>query len=409
MYYLIFILLFIDKLVSISGTKEVLNLPAGAECAYGKYNGTCTEYYACFAIYGDYRDKDYAAMPNCNLDGDSPVVCCPDCEVVDNIRTAEYFDDIGIRYKKGTMAHDKCIEYLSALYKHKTGPRDPVNHSNWKEKVKCVSDIAKIPRPTLAGGRNAKRDDHPHMALLGYGADLESVEWSCGGSVISEKFVLTAAHCVSESRFGNVTYVAVGILKRSDPSEVWQHHKVKRIIPYPEYNSSFVYHDIALLEIEGEFNFSKTVQPACLDTDDMISTREVEAIGWGELGHRKGLADTLQVVNLEEFSTEECVDQYPRGERNRLINGFDDVIQMCYGSHNDSKDTCKGDSGGPLQRLINKHHQYEVIGVTSSGSKCGIKGGAGLYTRVEPYIKWIEDIVWPLVIDPDALKFFDNL
>ncbi|XP_018562107.1 transmembrane protease serine 4-like [Anoplophora glabripennis] len=73
---------------------------------------------------------------------------------------------------------------------------------------------------------------------------------------------------------------------------------------------------------------------------------------------------------------------------------------ICAGSSIESRDTCKGDSGGPLQVYHDKSQgircMYDIVGVTSFGKSCGLaKNLPGVYTRVSAYIKWIEDTVWP--------------
>ncbi|PZC71292.1 hypothetical protein B5X24_HaOG213676 [Helicoverpa armigera] len=250
------------------------------------------------------------------------------------------------------------------------------------------------------------------VALLGYGEDVESALWLCGGTVISERFILTAAHCISQPRVGPVRYIALGILRRSDPLDKWQRYNVKRVVPHPEYQSPSKYHDIALLEtdteiqfndeVSGEFikclcfriNFNNDVHPACLHTKG-----EAEEIltgtGWGALGHRQQLADTLQSLDISRFSEEECKQHYPKYRH--LLQGYNHTTQMCYGDRVTVADSCEGDSGGPLQsKTLDEHHCVTtVVGVTSAGKQCGITAGSGLYTRVIHYVPWIESVVWP--------------
>ncbi|KAH9645006.1 hypothetical protein HF086_003336 [Spodoptera exigua] len=216
------------------------------------------------------------------------------------------------------------------------------------------------------------------MALLGYGDDekSESTQWLCGGTVISERFILTAAHCIYTKALGNVSYAALGLLKRTDSKELWNIHKIKRIIPHPEYSAPSKYHDIALLETETEIKFAKNLLPACLDVGKS-NLHTVEASGWGRLGHKMNLADALQVVDLRQFEDKECADLFP--PHRHLKHGYDHEKQMCYGNHKEIFDTC----------------EYTVVGVTSYGKNCGIPGSAGMYTRVSYYVPWIESIVWP--------------
>ncbi|PZC70595.1 hypothetical protein B5X24_HaOG215530, partial [Helicoverpa armigera] len=147
---------------------------------------------------------------------------------------------------------------------------------------------------------------------------------------------------------GQVKYIALGILKRSDPQELWQKYNVKRIIAHPQYKPPSKYHDIALLETEYEISFNSHVLPACLHVGEADPT--AEATGWGALGHHRELAEILQT----------------------------------------------GDSGGPLQSSAHLSDcLFTILGVTSYGRACGFAGGSGMYTRVSHYVPWIESIVWP--------------
>uniref|UniRef100_A0A2A4IY52 Peptidase S1 domain-containing protein n=1 Tax=Heliothis virescens TaxID=7102 RepID=A0A2A4IY52_HELVI len=287
-------------------------------------------------------------------------------------------------------------------------------------------------------GREAEKYEYPHMALLGYGADVDSALWLCGGTVISERYILTAAHCISQPRVGPVKYITLGILRRSDPVDKWQRYNVRRVVPHPEYKSPSMYHDIALLETDTEIQFNDDVHPACLHTRG-----EAEEIltgtGWGALGYKQRLADTLQSLDISRFSVEECMQHYPPhrhllqgynhttqmcyGDREtvadsceldisrfseeeckqhypshrHLLQGYNHTTQMCYGDRVIAADSCEGDSGGPLQsNNLDEHHCVTtVVGVTSAGKQCGITAGSGLYTRVIHYVPWIESVVWP--------------
>ncbi|KAH9635206.1 hypothetical protein HF086_009546 [Spodoptera exigua] len=187
------------------------------------------------------------------------------------------------------------------------------------------------------------------MALLGYGGSMDTADWLCGGSLISDKFILTAGHCISSAVLGKVRFAAMGILRRTDPPERWHRYHVSRIVPHPEYHAPSKYHDIALLETSKRVNFDLHVYPACLNIDDHF-LGVVTATGWGALGHNMELADTLQA----------------------------------------------GDSGGPLQaKPVLSRCLHTVIGVTSYGRNCGYSGQPGIYTRVRFYVPWIESVVWP--------------
>uniref|UniRef100_A0A2H1VFJ7 SFRICE_014223 n=1 Tax=Spodoptera frugiperda TaxID=7108 RepID=A0A2H1VFJ7_SPOFR len=227
------------------------------------------------------------------------------------------------------------------------------------------------------------------QALLGYGEDTESADWLCGGTLISHRYVLTAAHCLSSRALGPVKYIALGLLKRSDPRDTWQIYNVQASIPHPEYQPPSKYHDIALLVTDKWVPFSPEVLPACLTAGRV--QEQAFATGWGATGHREALADTLQTVTLTAYTEEECMGFFP--PHRQLQNGYDHSTQMCYGAKDQINDTCEGDSGGPLQvPSVLSPCVHTIIGVTSHGKPCGFVGGSGVYTRVEYYVPWIEGI-----------------
>ncbi|KAJ8721947.1 hypothetical protein PYW08_004349 [Mythimna loreyi] len=375
-------------------TSELLNLHEGSSCTRNGINGKCVSVYNCLSSYLDFKTKDFA--PICTFRDREPIICCTDCSFND---TRNFFinPNVGVIHKTGNKVQDKCIEHIHTLDYPCKGNHDAQMKRTYNPEKNC-NDINIIIRSAFGavGGVNAYREEFPHMGLLGYGDDIKSVNWLCGGTVISDRFILTAGHCLASAAVGPVKYVALGILNRSDPPELWRIYNVKRRIPHPEYKPPSKYNDIALLETDTKIIFDRQVLPACLHATGEAD-EQLYATGWGALGHRKELADTLQKVLIWRFEADECSKYYP--PHRHLKNGYNHSTQMCYGDKN-GRDTCEGDSGGPLQTSSNDYVKniycvYTVAGVTSYGRQCGVAGGSGIYTRVIHYIPWIESIVWP--------------
>ncbi|XP_063899133.1 serine protease snake-like [Helicoverpa armigera] len=394
---MIYYLIILSYLCSVCVNSH-LGLYEGATCESNGVKGRCVSLYKCLGTLVD--KKENIQTPICSFEGKTPIVCCTDCDLVEDIRKMIMDAQLGFLYLTGKKAEDACTRYKNKI---DFGCKHEYGHSwyyellrlRYSEAKKCHKvSLEKFDEYLYVEGQDAERYQYPHMALLGYGPDVDSALWLCGGTVISERYILTAAHCLSQPKIGPVKYIALGILRRSDPLAMWQTYNVRRVVPHPEYKSPSKYHDIALLETDTEIKFNDDVHPACLHTKGEAE-EVLTGTGWGALGHRQQLADTLQTLDISRFSEEECKQHYPKYRH--LLQGYNHTTQMCYGDRVTVADSCEGDSGGPLQSKTLDEHRCvaTVVGVTSAGKQCGITAGSGLYTRVIHYVPWIESVVWP--------------
>ncbi|XP_017783278.1 PREDICTED: serine protease snake-like [Nicrophorus vespilloides] len=232
------------------------------------------------------------------------------------------------------------------------------------------------------------------MAALGFENNKEIV-WGCGGSLISLKFVLTAAHCLYNVEYGSVKHVRLGDLnlKSDEDDDQVQDFTVMKRYKHPLYKRPSKYHDIALLELDRDAKVTEYVKIACLNVIDIPNDNVYIAIGWGLLSFHGKTANILQKVHVREVNNSACNNFYEVHQR-FYNSGIVESTQICAGEP--GKDTCKGDSGGPLQiRNRNYLKAYDIHGVTSFGKACLLTNSPGVYTRVSYYIDWIESIVWP--------------
>ncbi|XP_017041612.2 serine protease snake [Drosophila ficusphila] len=253
-----------------------------------------------------------------------------------------------------------------------------------------IIDNCRSYTPLIVGGHPAQPREFAHMARLGRRQDLgNKTNWFCGGVLISERFVLTAAHCL-ESDKGEVNVVRLGELDFDSNEEdaAPRDYNVNQYIIHPSYDDPQFYDDIGLIKLEEDVVFDVYKHPACLPFQDERSSESFIAVGWGSTGLALKPSETLQKVKLEKYGDEVCKKLLVR-QLEEFPQGFDTINQLCVGSAM-ARDTCDGDSGGPLLIYHLEYPcMYHVVAVTSAGLSCGTPGIPGIYTRVYPYLNWI--------------------
>ncbi|XP_055644449.1 serine protease snake-like isoform X2 [Toxorhynchites rutilus septentrionalis] len=240
----------------------------------------------------------------------------------------------------------------------------------------------------IVNGEAAKRGEFPHQALLGLikESSPEEIDFFCGGSLISERHVLTAAHCEDP------TVVRLGEHDlREDESQV--DFEVDEMVRHPNYTLRLSYHDIALVRLNTAVMFSSFMRPACLWTSVPLNQSTVIATGFGLTEFAGNGSSILMKVTLDVMNKTSCEEKFAGTKL--FKQGIRDE-QLCVGSQQEAKDTCNGDSGGPIQVVTDSSTcVLHIVGVTSVGNSCGVGRTDSIYTEVARYIDWIEGEVWP--------------
>ncbi|TRZ12145.1 hypothetical protein HGM15179_014963 [Zosterops borbonicus] len=207
----------------------------------------------------------------------------------------------------------------------------------------------------IVGGSNSMKGEVPWQVLL---VNSEGLGF-CGASIINEKWVVTAAHCLKPGYTHNLTAVAGEHDARSDDHmEQWR--KVVRLLPHPTYNASInEYHnDIALLELDQPLTFNSYVTPICLGSHEFTNALLKQGIGtvsgWGKQLFHGHKATTLQVLKVPFVDRPTC---FKSTSTTILKNMF------CAGFPSGGRDICEGDSGGPYTTEI--EGTWFLTGITS--------------------------------------------
>ncbi|XP_031631934.1 serine protease Hayan-like [Contarinia nasturtii] len=253
----------------------------------------------------------------------------------------------------------------------------------------------------ILDGDIANNGEFPWMAALGYN-DNYKISFGCGGTIISEYYIMTAAHCCA-GRYPPVL-VRVGKVSLNDvytDETRATNYYIKSITRHPSYSVMTKKNDIALLELTLKIAFSNAIRPACLYTniEDVDTATKLIVTGWGNTNpNRESQSNDLRKIAVNTKPLNECNRTYLN--YNILVNlaSFRDGIdpgQYCAFDPAGEKDSCQGDSGGPLQYILNNDpNTVTIVGIVSAGIACGADLPS-LYTRVAYYIPWIESIVWP--------------
>ncbi|XP_011143572.2 serine protease persephone [Harpegnathos saltator] len=251
----------------------------------------------------------------------------------------------------------------------------------------------------ITGGKKAVPKEFPHMTAIGFENGENKTLWLCGGSLISDRVVLTAAHCIYNQDWGVAKWVRVGDLNlaRMNDSANPQTIRIVERISHPDYKRPSVYHDIAIMKLETPVTYTAWARPACLPVDlpDTGTDGEAVATGWGRVDWAaEHGSDNLLKVTLSLIPQQSCNESFfDADSTTNLAQGIVGEWQICAGE--EEKGTCPGDSGGPLA-VFNPIHDniYNIIGITSVGRLCGSIVPT-IYTRVYHYIPWIEKVTWP--------------
>ncbi|KAG5263210.1 hypothetical protein AALO_G00283810 [Alosa alosa] len=219
-------------------------------------------------------------------------------------------------------------------------------------------------RSSIIGGHDAHKGAWPWMVYLEmFRVPVHHISnIKCGGSLVSDQWVMTAGHCWNEEVDLKRSFARVGELSLKEPSGTLV--KLKRVVVHPDYS------------------YQEKEAPG-----DIRSGAECWVTGWGHVAENKPLGgkETLQEVRVSLVDDITCRRLFPK-----MTDGM-----TCAGDLNGGKDACQNDSGGPLVCVPagDEKRRFVQVGIVSFGKGCGRKGRAGVYTYTPHYAQFIHKTI----------------
>lgn len=171
---------------------------------------------------------------------------------------------------------------------------------------------------------------------------------NCGCSILSNKYLLTASHCVA----GHSPSSLVVVVGTNDLKSGGTRYKVEKTFAHEKYNRPQFANDVAVIRVQGTIEFNDRVQPIELGNEEIEDGEEVILTGWGRLSAGGRLPQKLQMIKLKALSTKSC-------KKSILGRNVHDSHICTFTRRGEG--ACNGDSGGPLV------HKNKVVGVVNFG------------------------------------------
>ncbi|XP_053735144.1 uncharacterized protein LOC128767227 [Synchiropus splendidus] len=280
-------------------------------------------------------------------------------------------------------------EFESNIPWHVTETSAPFDSSNTTREYYDIEDVIEsqdASRVRIVGGDDCPPGNCPWQALI----LNEKHKGFCGGTILNEYIILTAAHCMDRAKYFYVKLGEFDVLVDHGHEAT---HQVEKIIRHNGFSTTYE-NDIALIKLTKPIKFSRYILPACLpemNFAEKVLMRQPEGLvsGFGRLVEGGAPATILQRLSVPYVDRQLCLES----TNLRIYSSM-----FCAGYDKIRKDACQGDSGGP--HVTQYRGTYFVTGVVSWGEGCARAGKYGVYTQVSKYLEWIRKGMERLMSNP---------
>jgi secreted trypsin-like serine protease len=249
--------------------------------------------------------------------------------------------------------------------------------------------VPEVQMSRVIGGDDSKKGAWPWQILM-----LKNGRAGCGGTLISNQWAVTAAHCVSRDvRYPGRFTVRVGEWDRSSKDGDEVDHKVERVIAHPNWSGRTLDYDIALFKLAKPVMFNKYVKPACLPEKELAPNTKSKCYitGWGKTRHPGSMhTGKLQQALMPIVDSKVCE------AKNKKIIPLPITSRMiCAGEGGvNPKSGCHGDSGGPYVCQNETSGKWELHGDVSHGSpRCKSTETYTVFARTTFFKSWILEMM----------------